>query len=69
MAKDVYDTQEDCNLGSSNTERCMANKEIIDKSWKQDERFCSLCSSTPTNSDMNICLALLKVWQTLQQIR
>ena len=70
MAKDVYEPQEDCEriLGSSTKERCTTNKDIIDKSLKQDERFCSLCSSI-RNSDMNICVTLLKVWQTLLKIR
>ena len=70
MQSGVYDTQEDCEtrIGGSNKERCVANKDIIEKSLKQDELFCNLCL-IKSNSDMNICLALLKAWQTLHIIR
>ena len=73
MAKDVYDTQEDCEklLGSNKKERCTANKGIIDKIWKEDKRFCSFCSSISNSVFIseNMCLTLLKVWQTLKKVR
>ena len=70
MQSGVYNTQEDCErrIGESKKELCIANKDIIEKSLIQDELFCNLCS-TKYNSDMNICLALLKAWQTLHIIR
>ena len=71
MQRNVYSTQEACEkkVNSNDKEGCSVNKEIIDKITQNDEKFCQLCTSSKLESDINMCQALSKIWQTLYLAR
>ena len=68
MQKGMYATACENKGDYKNKDGCHANEKIIEKIRQEDKSFCDFCS-LPSNSDINVCVTLLKLWQTLPKAR
>ena len=68
MQKGMYATTCENKDDYRNKDGCHANAKIIEKITQEDKSFCDFCLS-PSNSNINVCVTLLKLWQTLLKVR